>query len=73
MIEIKTVTTKRERNTFLTLPWTIYKGDPLWVPPLLSEKAKVIDPAQGLFFRDGHAEFFIVWKDGTPAGTICLA
>ena len=81
MIQIKPVTSKRERNIFLTFPWRIYKNDPLWVPPILSEKAKVIDPARGLFFRDGCAELFIAWKDGkgrhvataTPVGTICLA
>jgi GNAT superfamily N-acetyltransferase len=71
-IEIHPVHTKRERNTFLTFPWTIYKNDPLWVPPILSERAKVIDPKQSLFFKDGYAEF-IAWKDGRPAGTLCLA
>jgi GNAT superfamily N-acetyltransferase len=73
MIEIKPATSKRERNIFLTFPWTVYRGDPLWVPPILSERAKVIDPGQGLFFRDGHAELFIAWKEGQPAGTLCLA
>ena len=73
MIEIKPLQTKRERNIFLTFPWTIYKGDPLWVPPILAEKAKAIDPAQGPFFKDGHAELFIAWKDGKPAGTLSLA
>lgn len=73
MIEMKAATTKRERNIFLTFPWTIYKDDPLWVPPILSERAKVIDPKQGLFFKDGNAEFFIAWKDGKPAATLCLA
>ena len=72
-IEIHPVYTKRERNAFLTFPWTIYKNDPLWVPPILSERAKVIDPKQSLFFKDGNAELFIAWKDGTPAGTLCLA
>ena len=73
MIEIKSIRTKRERNIFLSFPWTIYKGDPLWVPPILPERAKVIDPAQGLFFKDGNAELFIVWKNGKPASTLCLA
>lgn len=73
MIEIKPIRTRRDRNFFLTFPWTIYKGDPLWVPPLLTEKAKVINPAQGLFFKDGLAEFFIAWKNRQPAGTLCLA
>ena len=73
MIELLPVTTRREKRLFLTFPWRIYKGDPLWVPPILSERKKVIDPARGLFFKDGTAEFFIAWKDGKPAGTLCLA
>ena len=73
MIEVRSVSNKRERNIFLTFPWKIYKGDPLWVPPLLSERAKVIDPQRGIFFRDGIAELFLAWKDGHPAGTIALA
>ncbi len=73
MIEIKAIEGKRERRDFLTFPWRIYGNDPLWVPPLLSEREKVIDPQRGLFFKDGRAELLIAWQDGIPAGTICLA
>ena len=73
MIEVRPVKTRHERRTFLTFPWRIYSKDPLWVPPLLSEREKVIDPARGLFFRQGYAELFIAWKDGKPAGTISCA
>jgi GNAT superfamily N-acetyltransferase len=73
MIEIKSVQSAGERRRLLTFPWKIYLNDPLWVPPLLSERAKVIDPQRGTFFKDGHAELFIAWKDGQPAGTLCLA
>jgi GNAT superfamily N-acetyltransferase len=72
-IEIRSVTTRRDRHLFLTFPWRIYKGDPLWVPPLLSERAKMVDPQRGLFYKDGYAELFIAWKDGQPTGTISLA
>ena len=72
MIKIKAVQTQRDRQLFLTFPWSIYRNDRHWVPPLLSERAKVIDPERGLFFRDGFAELFIAWKDGKPAGTLCL-
>jgi len=73
MIEIKPIITRKEKRAFLTFPWTIYRNDPLWVPPLLTDRAKVIDPEQGLFFKDGTAELFLAWKDGKPAGTLCLA
>jgi hypothetical protein len=70
MIEVKPIITKHERNIFLTFPWRIYKDDPLWVPPLLPERAKVIDPQRGAFFKNGYADLFIAWKDGEPVGTI---
>ena len=73
MIQIKPVATNKEKRIFITFPWTIYKNDPLWVPPLIPERAKNIDPQQGLFFKDGTAEIFIAWKDNKPAGTFCLA
>jgi GNAT superfamily N-acetyltransferase len=73
MIEIRPVRTRREKRAFLTYPWKIYKNDPLWVPPLLPEREKNTDPARGLFFKDGYADFFSAFKDGTMAGTICCS
>jgi len=72
-IQVNPVRTAHERQHFLTFPWRIYKGDPLWVPPLLSERAKTIDPQRGLFFKDGYAELFVAWQNGKPAGTIACA
>jgi GNAT superfamily N-acetyltransferase len=72
-IRVLSVRTAREKRIFLTFPWRIYKGDPLWVPPLLSERAKTIDPQRGLFFKDGYAELFIAWQNGKPLGTIVCA
>jgi GNAT superfamily N-acetyltransferase len=72
-IDVRPVRTRRERGIFLTFPWKIYAGDPLWVPPLLSERAKTIDPSRGVFFKRGTAEFFIAWRGGRPVGTVCAA
>ena len=72
-IQVRPIDTARERRTFLTFPWRIYRDDPLWVPPLLPMRAKTIDPEQGAWFKRGEAEFFVAWKDGQPTGTICAA
>ncbi|HSV85149.1 MAG TPA: GNAT family N-acetyltransferase [Levilinea sp.] len=73
-ITILPVRNRRERRIFLTFPWRIFKGDPLWVPPLLPELEERIDPQRGVFFqRGGDAEYFIAWQAGEPAGTICAA
>ncbi|OGN88600.1 MAG: hypothetical protein A2Y88_03865 [Chloroflexi bacterium RBG_13_48_10] len=72
-IEILPVETTSQRRRFVTFPWQIYRNDPLWVPPLVTERLKFITPDTGVFFKRGVAEFFIALKDGKPAGTICCA
>jgi GNAT superfamily N-acetyltransferase len=70
-IDVRPVRTARERRRFLTFPWRIYRDDPLWVPPLLPERAAAIDPRRGAFFQRGEAEFFIARRAGVSVGTIC--
>ena len=72
-IEIYQVQSSREQRIFLTFPWKIYKNDPLWVPPLLPERRKIIDPKRGKFFQDGYASLFIAWQGRVPVGTISCA
>ncbi|MCJ7694868.1 MAG: hypothetical protein MUO40_05515, partial [Anaerolineaceae bacterium] len=72
-IEIRKVDTKSDRRKFVTFAWQIYKDDPLWVPPLVPDRMKMIDPGQGKFFAHSEADFFIAYKDGKPAGTIMVA
>jgi len=72
-ILVRPVRSSRERRLFLEFPWRIYRHDPLWVPPLLPDRRKAIDPLRGVFFQRGEAEFFIAWRDGEPVGTISAA
>jgi hypothetical protein len=72
-VEVRPVGSRKERQVFLTFPWRIYKDDPLWVPPLLSDMSERTDPARGVFFQRGQAAFFIAWQDGRPVGTVCAA
>ena len=69
--EVRPIRTLRDRRAFLTFPWRIYREDPLWVPPILSQRAETIDPKRGPFFKRGDADFFVAWRDGKPVGTIC--
>jgi len=73
VISIKKVKTEQDKKRFLTFPWEIYRDDPLWVPPLLPERKRVTDPERGVFFDRGEAEFFLAYRDGKLAGTICAA
>lgn len=72
-IKIIKVKTRRQRRQFATFPWQIYKNDPLWVPPLLPERMKQLNPEAGTFFSHGEAAFFLAYQDGKLAGTIMAA
>lgn len=72
-ILVKPVSGHLEKELLLTFPWKIFRGDPLWVPPLLTDLRQATDPKQGVFFKRGIAEFYIAWQDGKPVGTICAA
>jgi hypothetical protein len=37
-VEVRPASTRRDLKAFVKFPWRIYRGDPLWVPPLISDR-----------------------------------
>lgn len=72
-LEVRPVRGRRERRRFLRFPWRIYKDDPMWVPPVLSDRAARIDPDRESRFRRGEAALFMAWRGRRPVGTIGVA
>lgn len=70
MVEIREVTTKKQLRAFIRLPWMIYKNDPNWVPPLLSEIQNTLDREKSPFFEFGEAAYYLAFKDGACVGRI---
>ena len=49
-IVLRPVETKQQQETFLRVPWTLgLKSDPNWVPPLLDDQRRLLDPAKSPF------------------------
>lgn len=69
-VEVIAVTTRRERETWLRLPWKLYKDDPAWIPNLLILQREVIDPKKNPFFEHGEVQLFLALRDGIAAGRI---
>ena len=65
---------RKQVNTFLSLPRTIYKNNPYWVPPLRIDAIRMLNPNKNLFFRQSSAAFFIAFdQDGQPVARLaCL-
>ena len=72
-ITIRPVASRREKRIFLHFPWRIYRHDPLWVPPILTERAERLDPTKNALFQTGTVATFIAWKGRNPVGTIAMA
>ena len=72
-LSVKKVKTSTDKNKFIKLPWKIYGDSPLWVPPLISERKKFLDPSVNPFFKDSKVDFFLVISDNqTVVGRVAL-
>jgi GNAT superfamily N-acetyltransferase len=70
-LQVRPVGAPSELEAFLTFPWTIYRDDPLWVPPILSEHRERIQG--GAIAQRGEVQAFIARRGGRTVGTILAA
>ncbi|MFN2431864.1 MAG: N-acetyltransferase, partial [Gemmatimonadota bacterium] len=64
MVEIAPVRTRSDRRAFIELPYRLYRHDPLWVPPLRSDVAELLDPRRHPFHRHAEVELFLARAPG---------
>jgi len=69
-MEIKTVKNGRDLNAFIHLPWTIYRKDSHWVPPLISDVKDMLDQKINPFWQHAERRLFIVKKKRKVVGRI---
>ena len=70
MLEVRPVENREDLERFLRFPWQIYRDDPYWVPPYLSDLRKRLDPARNPFFQYASHKLFLATQNGQIAGTI---
>jgi GNAT superfamily N-acetyltransferase len=69
-LEVRPVASKRDLTTFIKLPWRLYRNEPHWVPPLISERRSFLDRRKNPWFEHGEAQYFLAWRDGAAVGRI---
>jgi hypothetical protein len=69
-VRVAHVGNRRDRQRFLKLPWRIYHGDPLWVPPLLRDLKRLLDPRKHPFHRHAEVQYFLAWRGEEAVGRI---
>lgn len=59
-----------ERDELIKFQWQVYRGDPYWVPPLMSERRALLDPQRHPFHEHAKVQYFTARRDGRIVGTI---
>ncbi|MCI0449483.1 MAG: hypothetical protein L0Y79_06820 [Chlorobi bacterium] len=70
MVKIRKVENEQDRMRFIRLPWKLYKGDTNWVPPLIFDVRKNLNPARNPFFKHAEIDLFLAEKNGEIVGRI---
>ena len=69
-ISIKQINNKQGIGDWLSVPATVFAGDPAFVRQLDFMEKQRLDPKHAPFFQFGEAAFFVAYKDGKPVGRI---
>ena len=69
-IVIKEAKTQEELHAFVKFPFTLYKDNPYWVPPLIKDEIETIDPNLNPVYQNSDARFFLAYKEKKVVGRI---
>ena len=69
-IVIKEAKTKAEYLAFVKFPYSLYKENPNWVPPLINDEIETIDPDLNPVYQNANASFFLAYQDEKIVGRI---
>ena len=64
-IEIREVANSSDLKTFISVPWSVYEGDPNWVPPLKIER-KAAFSAKNPYFLHARWKAWVAYREGLP-------
>ncbi|MEQ9402721.1 MAG: hypothetical protein RIM99_03970 [Cyclobacteriaceae bacterium] len=70
MLEVQEVKTKKELISFIKFPFTLYKDNEYYVPPLIDFELTTLRKDKNPAFDHADAAYWLVKKDGKIAGRI---
>ena len=67
---IQRVATARQKKQFLEFPWTLYRGDPNWIPPLRGDQKELVGYKPHPFYARNSVQTFLAYRGGEVCGRI---
>lgn len=69
-VEVAAIDGKQALNEFIRFPYSVYRGDAKWVPPLEIAMKELLDREKHPFYRNAQAEFYLARQNGRVVGRI---
>ena len=69
-MELKPVTNSKDRNRFVQFPYTFYKDDPAWVPPLRTELKAQFKPSTNPLLEHCDYQLFLLLEGNQVLGRV---
>jgi hypothetical protein len=70
VIEIRQHEPGKDLHDFMRVPFRLFAGDPVWVPPLDFMVREQLSPSKNPFFQHAEAALFTAHRDGELVGRI---
>ncbi len=72
MIKIVEATNKKLLKEFVKFPFELYKNNPYWVPPVISDELKSFDKNENPIFENAEANYYLAYKNNKIVGRIAV-
>ncbi len=69
-IEIVEVKNKSELKSFVRFPFSLYKNNKYWIPPIINNEMKILDAKKNPDFEYCEAKYWLAYKDNLIVGRI---
>lgn len=70
MITIIEATTKKQLKDYVKFPFKLYKDNPYWVPPLISDELASFDKNTNPVFQSAETNFYLAYKNNEIVGRV---
>lgn len=67
------VSTGSELNDFMSLPFTVYRNDRNWIPPITAELSRMLDTKKNPYFRNASLELFNCYSNEKMAARVAVS
>jgi GNAT superfamily N-acetyltransferase len=67
---VQAVSTRRQRKDFLLFPWSHYRSDPNWIPPLRRNQEELAGYRAHPFYEHNEVQTFVAYRSGQVCGRI---